>query len=268
MCRIALTNSKSLQNIAIILRKLEKSNGGDGNGIALLNHEGQLLFFRKGYEYSIKNIIRDISRYLDDYSLLLFHTRLASSGGICDELCHPFAGERFILVHNGHFTSVENISKMLNIYNLIPKYEAQQKKREYYLHSYAHTYTYTISGGRSDTQIAHFLLEYLAKHLPHFSPITFISNIAYNDKLIVFDRQAKEFIIVGHLYFQYDDTGEWWILSQPELPHRYQNFPFKTNGISIPLSTMNLSSLLTILHEHKYEPVTLSSSFWRKGNKK
>jgi len=104
MCRIAfIERPKGVRPeayegvLAAVFLVLELSNGGHGNGIAFPDHKGRLKI-KKGISYTPHEAARDAAMV----PWVLFHTRLASSGGIRDEMCHPFAlGDWGVLAHNG-----------------------------------------------------------------------------------------------------------------------------------------------------------------------
>jgi len=83
--------------LAAVFSVLELSNGGHGNGIAFPDQKGKIKI-KKGIHYSTDEAARDAA----EAPWVLFHTRLASSGGISDEMCHPFPlGFWGALAHNG-----------------------------------------------------------------------------------------------------------------------------------------------------------------------
>jgi hypothetical protein len=103
MCRIAFTVKPKIKSeiyegvLAAVFATLELSNGGHGNGIAFPNRKGKIKII-KGVNYRPHEAARDAA----GAPWVLFHTRLASSGGISDEMCHPFPlGFWGALVHNG-----------------------------------------------------------------------------------------------------------------------------------------------------------------------
>lgn len=107
MCRIAiLTNPIKINNLDKWLEALEKSGGGDGNGIAYVD-KGKIKI-----EKSMKMTTASLSQRINKnkYALpILFHTRKVSKGGKTDELCHPFyVTDNLAIVHNGTWTNYEH----------------------------------------------------------------------------------------------------------------------------------------------------------------
>lgn len=114
MCRLAFYSGVTdKHDIAFALSELELSFGGDGNGYYDIEKDE----VKKGIFLSCT----DIARKTSDGGAYLFHTRMASAGGVSSDLCHPFRvsgpGGEFALAHNGHWYSWED-------YNA-EKYEAE-----------------------------------------------------------------------------------------------------------------------------------------------
>lgn len=103
MCRLALFRGMEDEvQLCFALSELELSMGGHGNGI--YSEES-------GCKKSVNLACTDIASGIAKTSLtepVLFHTRLASAGGITDRLCHPFEVEgeagKFVVAHNGHWS--------------------------------------------------------------------------------------------------------------------------------------------------------------------
>src|ERR1039458_1890104 len=107
MCRLAyLPNPEVLGNeLSKLFSYLNKAQGGNGMGASYFTDKGMVV--KKGAELSAEELAKDIEEA--GYPAALFHARAASSGYICDSLCHPFAtGEKSALVHNGHFSNWES----------------------------------------------------------------------------------------------------------------------------------------------------------------
>jgi hypothetical protein len=97
MCRLAIfggiRKEKPLQTALI---QLERSMGGHGNGY---------------WDTHFKETIKGLSLLPEDIAEMsygqkgthLFHTRLATAGGMRDELNHPFEGKEWVVMHNGHW---------------------------------------------------------------------------------------------------------------------------------------------------------------------
>jgi hypothetical protein len=104
MCRIAFIQrpqgvSPELYEgvLKAVFTVLELSNGGHGNGVAIPDRKGKIKII-KGVNYSPCQAAKDSA----NAPWVLFHTRLATSGGIKDEMCHPFSlGTWGALAHNG-----------------------------------------------------------------------------------------------------------------------------------------------------------------------
>ena len=99
MCRIMYAPDPSMlaeKDYADLFSYLEKGMGGDGNGLATIIN-GRIALF-KGVSLDVKVLAR-IASSTD--GPVLFHTRRATTGGICDALCQPFMYNGTALVHNG-----------------------------------------------------------------------------------------------------------------------------------------------------------------------
>jgi len=103
MCRLAYI-SKAFIGMQAWLNLMERSNGGDGSGVAI----GDRVL--KGYRmpatatgYEVTKRHTDARCRKKKIQPALWHTRLASSGDLCDDLCHPFPCADGWLVHNGHW---------------------------------------------------------------------------------------------------------------------------------------------------------------------
>lgn len=99
MCRIAYVPEPAMldqEDFLHLFSHLEKSMGGDGNGLVTTT-DGTLRAF-KGVGMGVKFL----ARIADNANgPVLFHTRRATTGGICNALCQPFVGNGTALVHNG-----------------------------------------------------------------------------------------------------------------------------------------------------------------------
>ena len=95
MCRIAvIPNPRGQPELAEMLEALQASNGGDGNGVALIPEMRVI----KGVELSTAKIAKIVADRSDP---AIFHTRLASVGAVCNHLCQPFRAGGIVLAHNG-----------------------------------------------------------------------------------------------------------------------------------------------------------------------
>ncbi len=118
ICRVAYiqTNNIDRKLLAELFKDLEKSAGGDGNGI------GGFLDNKPFICKSAKAPAIDFAGTPINYGWkngFLFHTRRASVGSINNTNCHPFIWGDTITIHNGHIDGfgvlklmmVENIDK-------------------------------------------------------------------------------------------------------------------------------------------------------------
>lgn len=87
---------------------MEKSQGGDGNGIAFL--QDGTIRVAKGVQAKTDALALFASEI---ESPILFHTRRASSGPIVDSLCQPFMQGGIAITHNGHWGSWDEVAREL-----------------------------------------------------------------------------------------------------------------------------------------------------------
>ena len=107
MCRIAvIPNPRGQPELAEMLEALQASNGGDGNGVALIPEMRVI----KGVELSTANIAKIVADRSDP---VIFHTRRASVGAVCNHLCQPFKAGDIVLAHNGTSTGWREIALAL-----------------------------------------------------------------------------------------------------------------------------------------------------------
>jgi hypothetical protein len=109
MCRLTLLNRQAvtlLQEggaLAAILKQLECSFGGHGNGVAALWSAKERVKMQKGVKLSTEAASQMLTRAAaQGADWMLFHTRRASSSAIADQHCHPFRVGKLTLAHNGH----------------------------------------------------------------------------------------------------------------------------------------------------------------------
>jgi hypothetical protein len=108
MCRLVFASADyvratSLADLEHLFVFLEEELGGHGCGYAYRVPGRARLVGRKGVTLSpaacaagwYEGVMRGASE-------LLFHTRIASAGAVCDALCHPFIHGLTGLAHNGH----------------------------------------------------------------------------------------------------------------------------------------------------------------------
>lgn len=112
MCIIAVYQNGLRPDVEPIARMMRKNP--DGVGIAW--NTGRAVFFKKGFK-TVESVMSLFNR-LDFARDVVFHARIATSGGISAEKCHPFpmsgcdenlnrttyAGKKPIIFHNGVFS--------------------------------------------------------------------------------------------------------------------------------------------------------------------
>lgn len=105
MCRLAYFPSRKPFWVKEWLIQLEKSAGGNGNGVVT---GGQLT---KGLSLCVSKAAKIIE---ESGQPALFHTRLVSCGPTVDDLCHPFQTRYGWLAHNGHWVQGAMAAEILN----------------------------------------------------------------------------------------------------------------------------------------------------------
>lgn len=106
MCRLCLFNRDFAENSGVNLLNhfwdLETALGGDGNGVACLLSDGTTLL-EKGLEFNPGDAYETVQKWMEhtDAEWFMFHTRLATSGGKSDYMCHPFQEGNITMAHNG-----------------------------------------------------------------------------------------------------------------------------------------------------------------------
>lgn len=108
MCRLALLNRKGIEYIQErfglenLLNYLERQLGGNGNGYCIIGDNCEIFRLKKGVILSNEEIAEDILNNIDNVKWVVYHTRLATAGSICDKNCHPFRfKDNTILACNG-----------------------------------------------------------------------------------------------------------------------------------------------------------------------
>lgn len=107
MCRVFMCNKTFFQDNNKVLPNLwygfVKTNGGDGNGVACYAGPDYHPLILKGVKQTVWESFDACKKWakLDECEWLLFHTRMATSGGITDAMCHPFEEDGDLLIHNG-----------------------------------------------------------------------------------------------------------------------------------------------------------------------
>lgn len=96
MCRLLYAKKPFKEELEYLVQ-LEHSMGGDGNGAAFIKPEPHVI---KGVKLTCKEIV-DHHRKVG--GPMLFHTRAASQGKVCDSLCQPFQTKYGFVAHNGHW---------------------------------------------------------------------------------------------------------------------------------------------------------------------
>lgn len=100
MCRIAYIpkpDQLEERDMVDLFWYLEQSMGGEGNGLALTWPDNTIEAF-KGLDDTVEELAM-IAKCSS--GPILFHTRRATSGGVCDALCQPFVIGDMAFAHNG-----------------------------------------------------------------------------------------------------------------------------------------------------------------------
>lgn len=122
MCRLAMFNKQFMEKagreqLLTFLDQLEKSNGGHGNGFALID-KGRVRFFHKSITLANRQIVNMAFSSEDNLpDWLIYHTRIASAGSKKDDNCHPYinTSRNFLACMNGTVTSFGSMAKILDI---------------------------------------------------------------------------------------------------------------------------------------------------------
>ena len=116
MCRLAYIKEPEkfgTENLTLLFTELEKSQGGDGNGIAGFSNGIPVCI--KGAKLKIPELMQKIEGIKWDAGFI-FHTRKSSKGEISDFNTHPFLTKNnYILAHNGHWSGADNFKPALLI---------------------------------------------------------------------------------------------------------------------------------------------------------
>lgn len=109
MCRIAYIPRPGLveeQDLIDLFSFLEKKQGGEGNGLALVWPDNTIEA-AKGLDEKPEDLAM-----LANYAAgpALFHTRRATSGAVCNELCQPFVIDDVAVVHNGMWKDWDSVA--------------------------------------------------------------------------------------------------------------------------------------------------------------
>jgi len=103
MCRLYVVTRRVPQKVLEKnMKVLEDSCGGNGNGLGWWDNG-------KKIEKGVKKTCEELSKLaaVGPYPKL-FHTRLATHGGVFDDLCHPFDAGDHIVAHNGIWSSYDD----------------------------------------------------------------------------------------------------------------------------------------------------------------
>jgi hypothetical protein len=115
MCRIVYGTNKVDRELLIkLFNDLEKSAGGDGNGIG--GFVDGVPFISKSVKTSVEESVGALMNIEWDNGFL-FHTRRASVGLINNENCHPFLWGNTVTIHNGHIDGF-GVLKLMMLENL------------------------------------------------------------------------------------------------------------------------------------------------------
>jgi predicted glutamine amidotransferase len=114
MCRIFYNPGKGInyahKDIFEFLERLERAQGGDGNGIFQMRNE------------KLDKSATEMPDKIELKGEFLFHTRRATNGKVADYNTQPFEGKRYVMVHNGIFSSVESYARLLGFKGSTDKY--------------------------------------------------------------------------------------------------------------------------------------------------
>ena len=108
MCRIAYvpdTGTIDGRDLADLFSCLEHALGGDGNGLAFISDD----------TVHVAKSITLGTEFLADLAMqtsgpVLFHTRRATCGGVCDALCQPFVIDNKAFAHNGSWCGWNDVA--------------------------------------------------------------------------------------------------------------------------------------------------------------
>lgn len=105
MCRIFMASGDFIRSVSKkwlsdTFSGLENSMGGDGNGVYIQLKNRAV--YKKGVSFSTGDAVSFVMKYQRNAQTVMFHTRMTSSGSTTDEMCHPFIGDNYALIHNGH----------------------------------------------------------------------------------------------------------------------------------------------------------------------
>ncbi len=122
MCRLMLLNREAvslLENWGVLhamLKQLECSFGGHGNGVAALWSQSERVSVQKGVKLRTEEAAHLLSRSAGrGADWMLFHTRRASSSVIADCHCHPFRSGKLTLAHNGHDAAFARLGQSIGV---------------------------------------------------------------------------------------------------------------------------------------------------------
>lgn len=116
MCRLAYIGSNKVDKNLLkeLFKQLEKSMGGDGNGVG--GYTDKQPFIAKTIKLSGEEFA-DIWADFEWDNGFVFHTRRASVGNIDNENCHPFIWGNTITIHNGHIDGY-GVLKLMMLENI------------------------------------------------------------------------------------------------------------------------------------------------------
>lgn len=111
MCRIVYMPMPGLveeQDLLDLFLYLETKQGGEGNGLAIV-YQDEILA-HKGISVEVDELAYQAANMGGP---TLFHTRRATSGGVCDDLCQPFVIDNMAVAHNGMWRDWEDAALQL-----------------------------------------------------------------------------------------------------------------------------------------------------------
>ena len=219
MCRLAYLNNRAIEaldteEIAKFFRLLELSQGGHGNGVGGVV-DGKFIVV-KGVGKSVEELARIVKDVQWDNGVI-FHTRLASTGTVSDELCHPFVSldGAILLAHNGHFSDYSTMLRLLKMID--DRYERFCVASVRYVFD-KDLYEYRAELVKesddcavvSDTWVATELLSFLTRYHGDVERAVLMFHRQYSDtgNYFVMTRDATVYLVIGSGDFEiYADRG-------------------------------------------------------------
>ena len=219
MCRLAYLNNRAIEaldteEIAEFFKVLELSQGGHGNGIGGVV-DGEFVVV-KGVKKSAEELARIVKDTPWDNGVI-FHTRLASTGTVSDELCHPFVSldGAILLAHNGHFSDYSTMLRLLKMID--DRYERYCVVSMKYVFD-KDLYEYRVEVAKesddcavvSDTWVATEVLSFLTRYHGDVerAVLMFFKQYSNTGNYFVMTRDGKVYLVIGSGDFEmYAERG-------------------------------------------------------------